>query len=215
MQKGQGKPWLFFFAVCDAVMAHDTAVSQGLVTGKEYTFTGTVIDKVTGKALLNADGSEVTASKTIKAADTYGTVELEFTLNCASLDGHELVVFEKIYQDGKEIGSHEDLNDGDQTVTVISPELATTAIDGIDGDKNVVKDPEAEVTDTVEYKGLVTGKEYKITGTIMDKATGNPYIDPSTGKEITGETTFTPDDTYGTVDVKFACRTPASACCSS
>lgn len=182
----------------------DTVEYKGLVTGKEYTFTGTVIDKVTGKALLNADGSEVTASKTIKAADTYGTVELEFTLNCASLDGHELVVFEKIYQDGKEIGSHEDLNDGDQTVTVISPELATTAIDGIDGDKNVVKDPEAEVTDTVEYKGLVTGKEYKITGTIMDKATGNPYIDPSTGKEITGETTFTPDDTYGTVDVKFA-----------
>lgn len=182
----------------------DTVEYKGLVTGKEYTFTGTVIDKVTGKALLNADGSEVTASKTIKAADTYGTVELEFTLNCASLDGHELVVFEKIYQDGKEIGSHEDLNDVDQTVTVISPELATTAIDGIDGDKNVVKDPEAEVTDTVEYKGLVTGKEYKITGTIMDKATGNPYIDPSTGKEITGETTFTPDDTYGTVDVKFA-----------
>lgn len=182
----------------------DTVEYKGLVTGKEYTFIGTVIDKITGKALLNADGSEVTASKTIKAADTYGTVELEFTLNCASLDGHELVVFEKIYQDGKEIGSHEDLNDGDQTVTVISPELATTAIDGIDGDKNVVKDPEAEVTDTVEYKGLVTGKEYKITGTIMDKATGNPYIDPSTGKEITGETTFTPDDTYGTVDVKFA-----------
>ena len=182
----------------------DTVEYKGLVTSKEYTFTGTVIDKVTGKALLNADGSEVTASKTIKAADTYGTVELEFTLNCASLDGHELVVFEKIYQDGKEIGSHEDLNDGDQTVTVISPELATTAIDGIDGDKNVVKDPEAEVTDTVEYKGLVAGKEYKITGTIMDKATGNPYIDPSTGKEITGETTFTPDDTYGTVDVKFA-----------
>lgn len=182
----------------------DTVEYKGLVTGKEYTFTGTVIDKVTGKALLNADGSKVTASKTIKAADTYGTVELEFTLNCASLDGHELVVFEKIYQDGKEIGSHEDLNDGDQTVTVISPELATIAIDGIDGDKNVVKDPEAEVTDTVEYKGLVTGKEYKITGTIMDKATGNPYIDPSTGKEITGETTFTPDDTYGTVDVKFA-----------
>ncbi len=182
----------------------DTVEYKGLVTGKEYTFTGTVIDKVTGKALRNADGSEVTASKTIKAADAYGTAELEFTLNCASLDGHELVVFEKIYQDGKEIGSHEDLNDGDQTVAVISPELATTAIDGIDGDKNVVKDPEAEVTDTVEYKGLVTGKEYKITGTIMDKATGNPYIDPSTGKEITCETTFTPDDTYGTVDVKFA-----------
>ena len=180
----------------------DTVEYKGLVTGKEYTFTGTVIDKVTGKALLNADGSEVTASKTIKAADTYGTVELEFTLNCASLDGHELVVFEKIYQDGKEIGSHEDLNDGDQTVTVISPELATTAIDGIDGDKEVIADHKATVVDTVSYENLVPGKEYKVSGTLMVKETGEALLDAD-GNPITASTTFTPEKPEGSVDVVF------------
>lgn len=180
----------------------DTVEYKGLVTGKEYTFIGTVIDKVTGKALLNADGSEVTASKTIKAADTYGTVELEFTLNCASLDGHELVVFEKIYQDGKEIGSHEDLNDGDQTVTVISPELATTAIDGIDGDKEVIADHKASVVDTVSYDNLVPGKEYKVSGTLMVKETGEALLDVD-GNPVTASTTFTPEKPKGSVDVVF------------
>lgn len=182
----------------------DTVEYKNLVPGKEYTLIGKMMDKATGNALLKADGSEVTGKATFTPESSNGTATVEITFDCADLDGHSLVAFEKLYRGETTIASHEDIDDVDQTVTVISPELATTAIDGIDGDKNVVKDPEAEVTDTVEYKGLVTGKEYKITGTIMDKATGNPYIDPSTGKEITGETTFTPDDTYGTVDVKFA-----------
>lgn len=182
----------------------DTVEYKNLVPGKEYTLICKMMDKATGTALLKADGSEATGKATFTPESSNGTATVEITFDCADLDGHSLVAFEKLYRGETTIASHEDIDDGDQTVTVISPELATTAIDGIDGDKNVVKDPEAEVTDTVEYKGLVTGKEYKITGTIMDKATGNPYIDPSTGKEITGETTFTPDDTYGTVDVKFA-----------
>lgn len=182
----------------------DTVEYKNLVPGKEYTLIGKMMDKATGNALLKADGSEVTGKATFTPETANGTATVEITFDCADLDGHSLVAFEKLYRGETTIASHEDIDDVDQTVTVISPELATTAIDGIDGDKNVVKDPEAEVTDTVEYKGLVTGKEYKITGTIMDKATGNPYIDPSTGKEITGETMFTPDDTYGTVDVKFA-----------
>ena len=182
----------------------DTVEYKNLVPGKEYTLVGKMMDKATGTALLKADGTEATGKATFTPETANGTATVEITFDCADLDGHSLVAFEKLYRGEITIASHEDIDDVDQTVTVVSPELATTAIDGIDGDKNVVKDPDAEVTDTVEYKGLVTGKEYKITGTIMDKATGNPYIDPSTGKEITCETTFTPDDTYGTVDVKFA-----------
>ena len=180
----------------------DTVEYKNLVPGKEYTLVGKMMDKATGSAPGRPDRSTGKATFTPETAN--GTATVEITFDCADLDGHSLVAFEKLYRGEITIASHEDIDDVDQTVTVVSPELATTAIDGIDGDKNVVKDPEAEVTDTVEYKGLVTGKEYKITGTIMDKATGNPYIDPSTGKEITCETTFTPDDTYGTVNVKFA-----------
>lgn len=180
----------------------DTVEYKGLVTGKTYTVSGTVMSKKTSEPLLSKDGSKITAEKTFTANDTYGTVELEFTFDAAALDGQELVVFEKLSQDGEEVGNHEDLGDEGQTVTVVSPELKTTAVDIIDGDKNVVRDPEASIKDTVEYDGLIPGKEYTVVGKIMDKATGEAYIDPTTGKEVVGSTTFTPKDTYGTVDVE-------------
>ena len=181
----------------------DTVEYKGLVVGKTYTVSGTLVYKKNGEPVLNADGSKVTAEKTFTANDTYGSVELEFTFDAAALDGEEIVAFEKLYQDGKEVGGHEDISDEGQTVTVVSPELKTTAIDAVDGDKNVVKDPEATVTDTVEYDGLIPGREYTVVGKIMDKATGEAYIDPTTGEEIVGSTTFTPKDTYGTIDVEF------------
>lgn len=186
----------------------DTVAYYGLTPGKQYTLKGELMDKATGAVLKDAAGNPVTAEKQFIPNATAGTVEIQFTFNGSNLKKDQsLVAFEHVLTKGKEIATHAEITDIPQTVTVIEPSIKTTAKSsqaGHEGDKNVVKDPEAEVTDTVEYKGLVTGKEYKITGTIMDKATGNPYIDPSTGKEITCETTFTPDDTYGTVDVKFA-----------
>jgi hypothetical protein len=41
----------------------------------------------------------------------------------------------------------------------------------------------------VTYTGLTPGKEYKLTGTLMDKETGKPV--QQDGKDVTAETTFT------------------------
>lgn len=186
----------------------DTVAYYGLTPGKQYTLKGELMDKATGAVLKDAAGNPVTAEKQFIPNATAGTVEIQFTFNGSNLKKDQsLVAFEHILTKGKEIATHAEINDIPQTVTVIEPSIKTTAKSsqaGHEGDKNVVRDTTATVKDTVEYKNLVPGKEYTLIGKMMDKATGNPYIDPSTGKEITGETTFTPDDTYGTVDVKFA-----------
>ena len=79
------------------------------------------------------------------------------------------------------------------------PELKTTAT--VDGEKEVIANGEITITDTVEYKHLVPGKEYKIVGTLMDKSTGKPFeID---GKDVTSEVTFTPEKSNGKVTVLF------------
>lgn len=186
----------------------DKVSCDNIQKGTEYIINGTLMDKATGKPYVDAAGNEVHGSVTFTAKSQEQDAYVEFSFDGSNLtDSTELVMFEDLAttdNPDRILADHKELSDQGQTVTVKPPVIGTIATDGIDNDKQVVKDPEAEVTDTVEYKGLVTGKEYKITGTIMDKATGNPYIDPSTGKEITGETTFTPDDTYGTVDVKFA-----------
>lgn len=186
----------------------DTVAYYGLTPGKQYTLKGELMDKATGAVLKDAAGNPVTAEKQFTPNATAGTVELQFSFDGSNLKKDQnLVAFEHVLTKDKEIATHAEINDIPQTVTVIEPSIKTTAKSsqaGHENSDNVVRDTTATVKDTVEYKNLVPGKEYKITGTIMDKATGNPYIDPSTGKEITGETTFTPDDTYGTVDVKFA-----------
>lgn len=77
------------------------------------------------------------------------------------------------------------------------PELKTTAT--IDGKKEVGATEVFTLEDVVEYKHLVPGKEYKVKGVLMDKATGEPLLIDE--KEIRSETTFTPDEPTGEVIV--------------
>ena len=56
--------------------------------------------------------------QTFTPTTSEGTVNVEFTFNASALKGKTIVVFEKAYQDGKEVATHEDINDKGQTVTV-------------------------------------------------------------------------------------------------
>ena len=187
------------------VTVKDTVAYVGLTVGKEYTLKGELMDKATGTVITDAEGNPVTAETKFTPNTTAGTVDIEFNFDGSNLkDGDTLVAFEHVVYKDKQIASHTEIGDIAQSVTVSEPKLGTTAVDAVDGDKNIVKDPEASVADTVEYSGLVPEREYTVFGTLMDKATGKAYIDPTTGKEVTGSTTFTPKDTYGTIDVKFS-----------
>lgn len=79
------------------------------------------------------------------------------------------------------------------------PELKTTAT--VNGKKEVIAKGEITIKDTVEYKHLVPNTEYVIKGTLMDKATGKPFM--VKGKEVTSTVEFTPDKANGTVEVEF------------
>mgnify|MGYP001771144962 CR=1 FL=1 len=194
----------------------DTVSYTNLIPGKEYTVTGTLHVKktdaegnVTEEALTDAEGNPVTSEATFTPETADGTVDVTFTFDSLGLDeGTEIVAFESLALDGYEIAVHADINDYSQTVTVVTPEIGTTAADGVDGDKNVVTDPETTVVDTVSYTNLIPGKEYTLSGTLMVKGTddeGNVTEEPLTvdGEPVTAETTFTPETADGTVDVTF------------
>ncbi len=181
----------------------DTVEYENVTKGQTYTVVGTLMDKASGSALLDADGNAITATAEFTAKDTYGSVDVTFTFDASALeDGKELVVFEKLYVAGNEIANHEEINDEGQTVKIGVPEIGTTATDKLDGDKNVIADHTATVVDTVEYKNVAAGKEYTVTGTLVDKATEQPITDAD-GNPITASATFTPKDTEGTVEVTF------------
>lgn len=80
--------------------------------------------------------------------------------------------------------------------------MKTTATDSESGTHEGQARDELTIVDTVAYTGLVPGNEYTVSGTLMDKATGEPALDDA-GNEITVSTTFTAEESCGTVDVIF------------
>ena len=198
----------------DETVIIDTVSHENLVPGREYTIKGSVQVKgeKDGEAVakpLEVDGKPVTAETTFTPEKSDGTANVTFRFSSRDIEpGTELVMFESLERGGNVLATHEDIGDVNQTVTVTHPEIGTTAVDGADGDKNVITDDTTEVIDTVEYTGLVPGKEYTLKGTLHVKVTdeeGNVTekaleVD---GKPVTAETTFTPEKADGKVDVVF------------
>lgn len=181
----------------DKVTLTDTVSYTGLVPGKEYKVTGVLMDKKTGEKLL-VNGKEITAETTFIAETKNGSVDVTFIFDATGLHGKEIVVFEDLYRENVLLATHADINDEGQTVKIKNPEIGTKAT--ADGKKEITAD-KITITDVVSYKDLTPGKEYKLTGVLMNKATNDKLL--IDGKEITAEATFTPKATTGEVEMTF------------
>ena len=96
----------------------DVVSYKNLTVGKEYTVSGVLMDKSTGKAFL-VDGKEVCSEVTFTPETADGEVTVSFTFDGSVITKDtEIVAFETLYRDGKEIAVHDDIDDKDQTVTI-------------------------------------------------------------------------------------------------
>lgn len=182
----------------DKVTLTDTVSYTGLVPGKEYKVTGVLMDKETGEKLL-VDSKEITAETVFVPETKNGSVDVTFIFDATGLHGKEIVVFEDLYRENVLLATHADINDEGQTVKIKNPEIGTKAT--ADGKKEITAD-KITITDVVSYKDLTPGKEYKLTGVLMNKATNDKLL--IDGKEITAEATFTPKAPTGEVEMTFS-----------
>ena len=184
------------------VTIFDEVSYTNLKPEKEYTVSGVLMDKATGKAFLDADGKEIKAETTFTPTQPTGTVTVEFVFNATGLHGKEVVAFETLYYEGIELATHAEINDEGQTVELKNPQISTVAVTE-DGSKTTLTADDVQITDTISYSDLTVGVEYRMTGILMDKATGKPFLDFD-GNEVTAEATFTPADADGTVELTFS-----------
>lgn len=110
------------------VHINDVVEYTSLIPGDTYTVTGKLMDKATGKTVDCMKGKPVTF-KADKSGN--GKVSVSFFGNCKVKADTQWVVFEDIYTgktpNGTHVVEHHDINDIDQTVTVVpSPVLAKT-----------------------------------------------------------------------------------------
>ncbi len=176
----------------------DTVTYKNLVPGKEYTITGKLVVKSTGKAVKGDDGKDLVESVKFTPAASDGTVDVVFTFNSTLYQGETVVAFETLTYKGIEYAAHSDINDEDQSTDIPGIKTKATAAAG-----NVVEySKTASITDTVTYKNLDPTKTYKLSGKLIVKSTGKPVTDDA-GKEIVAEVDFTPTAKNGTQDVTF------------
>lgn len=135
-----------------------------------------------------------TAADDSKGALPYDTYTFE-ELRCTANTSLNLVKFE--------VAVSRDAYTIDRGTVDDNPiEIGTTATDGADGDHKLLASNQAEIVDSVSYKGLKKGIEYELQGTLMDAETGEA-LKGMDGKEITATAKFTPKASSGKQKVKF------------
>ena len=189
----------------------DTVYYYGLVAGKSYTLDAKLVDKQDESNVLGTGAVTFVVPGT-DGELANGNVKVDIAVTNAPNPVQAAVAFERLTSkevnaageetDGKkvnDIAEHEDIADEDQTVrTVFEPSIATNA-KFQDGSTEVVAGN--TVIDTVDYKGLVPGKEYTLSAKLMERVGEKaPYQE---GNVLgAGTTTFTPETTDGSVEVE-------------
>lgn len=109
------------------------------------------------------------------------------------------------------VASHKDIDDVDQFIYYA--EAKTNAKDLTTNEKIVPYDMETTIEDTVTYKNLIPGKEYKLKATLHVKndlsgkyQDGDALLDQN-GNAIEVEKTFTPEEKDGSVKIQIPVNT--------
>jgi len=177
----------------------DTVTYKHLIPGKEYVLKGILMDKTTGKPLV-IDGQEIHSETIFIPEAPTGEAIVEFTFDSKYIKADtDIVVFESLYKDVKELATHADIEDEGQTVKVKVPEIGTQAT--AEGKKEITAKGSITIDDIVSYKNLTLGKEYTVKGILMNKKIGEPFMVDD--KEVTAEITFTPEQPDGEIKVSF------------
>lgn len=194
-------------SVGENVQLTDSVAYENVVPGQTYTVVGTLMDKATGEEFMDADGNAITASTEFVPTNVSGSVDVLFVFGNVDVAGKSLVAFERLVHNGIDIAVHADIEDVAQMITF--PTLTTTARDATTGTQQVVDvdDGNVGIIDTVAYTGLVAGTTYKLTGTLMDRATGKELVHAD-GTSYVSDVTFVAPTADGTIENEF--KVPAT-----
>lgn len=170
-----------------SVVVTDVVSYANLTVGTPYELRGTLVKRATGEPLLDDGGNELTSTRQFVPGERSGAAEVAFEIDAGALEGEQVVVFERLYQDGVEIAAHEDVADDAQTVSFAG--ISTVAAGAVSGLHEEQARPRTTIVDTVSYRGLTAGREYRLEGTVVDAATGIPLDGPD-GSPVTAAHQF-------------------------
>ena len=162
------------------VQITDTITYTNLKPDTDYQVKGYFYDVNNTKTALLSKTQTVHSSSTGS-----GAWDISYSGNITNTTGRTIVAFENVYDSAgtKLYVTHRDKDDTEQQIKC--PAITTEAKDSTTGTKTVSfgDSGTTTLTDTVTYYGLVPGHSYRLEGSIMDKAAGEPI-------EVTGTAQF-------------------------
>ena len=126
----------------------DVIEYSGLIPGEEYEVFGVLMDKETGEPILDSEGNQMISETTTFTPDEAdGTVEVVFKVPGTDAAGKHAVAYEYMFRGELLVGSHEDIDDEDQTVLICCLvniwKYDGTTDEGIEGVTLVISDKTA------------------------------------------------------------------------
>ena len=107
----------------------DQITYKNLLPDETYVLKGVLMDKETGKELVDENGKTVTAGISFVPENEEGTIEMTFELDARRLAGKSVVVFERLYDEEEHlIAKEEDIENADQTVLYRKQEIPKNTI---------------------------------------------------------------------------------------
>lgn len=169
--------------------------------GADLFVTTQIKDMATREAVTLSDGSKSIETK-VEDAPAAGSVSIEASFSTLGLAGRTLYVAETVKDSkGRVLAEHDDADDTEQQVGVVSPEIGTT-LSTPEGEKALCASKHAVLVDVVAHENLAAGVEHVVSGELRDKATGELLLDAD-GEAITASAAFTPEKPSGSVEVTF------------
>ena len=172
----------------------------GLEAGATYTIVTELADAST-KETVATSSANVVPSK----PDTAFTVKAE--VDTSKYAGRDLVFLETVKRDGKVVAEHRDYSDVGQTVRV-GASIGTVLTDQSTGSHEAAPG-KVTLVDTVEYRGLIAGSQYSLTGEL--RYADGTAVPGDDGKPLVSHATFTPAEAAGTAAVTFPLDASAMA----
>ena len=153
----------------------DDVTMAGLVKDQSYTLKGTLMDKATKQPVPGVD--VVTSQPFVAKGETAETQPMTFKLPAEAVKGGATyVVFEELFDSkNNSVAEHKEIDSPEQSVTIEKPQAPTLTVKTTASTPTPLEVGKAgTVVDKVEMTGLVKDAKYTLTGTLVDKETGEP-----------------------------------------
>ena len=187
----------------DSIKISTTLQYENLIPEQKYTLTGTVYSQSAKKAV----SKEFSQSFTPDAASGSVELQMEFAADSA---GQKFYVINRLQSGDTVLAAFDGEKDPSRYLSY--PAISGTASVGDTNAKELQAGTESVIVSTVRYSGLQTGEAYTITGTLLNRETGEPLTE--NGHPITASASVTPRTEEGTVSLQFKLDTSKLAGCT-